>query len=108
MSIMDSATLAAIASPRRREIIRLVWQRELAAGDLAEAFDVSWPAVSQHLNVLKGTGLVSERRDGRHRYYSSGPEQVGALAVVLEQMWNADLDRLTELAEADHQPGAAT
>lgn len=105
---MDSATLAAIASPRRREIIRLVWQRELAAGDLAEAFDVSWPAVSQHLNVLKGTGLVSERRDGRHRYYSSGPEQVGALAVVLEQMWNADLDRLTELAETDHEPGAAT
>ena len=106
MSTMDSASIAAIASPRRREIIRLVWQRELAAGDVAEAFDVSWPAVSQHLNVLKGTGLVSERREGRHRYYSSGPEQVGALAVVLEQMWNSDLDRLTALAENEHRPGA--
>lgn len=103
---MDSATLDAIASPRRREIIRLIWKRELPAGELAQSFDVSWPAVSQHLNVLKRAGLVSERRDGRHRYYSSGPDQVGALTVVLEQMWNADLDRLATLAETEHQQGA--
>lgn len=105
MSTMDSLAISAIASPRRREILRLVWDRELPAGAIAEEFDISWPAISQHMGVLKEAGLVAERRDGRHRYYRADAETVGALAPVLKQMWNDDLDRLVGLAEAESPEG---
>lgn len=100
---MDTQTLKAVASERRRQILRLVWDRELAAGDLAQRFDVSWPAISQHLKVLKDAGLVTERRDGRRRLYSTDPSRLGPLAEMLEQMWRADLDRLAALAEAEER-----
>ena len=54
-------TLNAVASPRRRAILRLVWDRELAAGQIAAHFDISWPAISQNLNVLRDAGLVEEK-----------------------------------------------
>lgn len=100
---MDSQALTAIASDRRREIVRLLWQTERSAGDLAAQFDISWPAISQHLGVLKAAGLVRERRDGRHRLYSAGPDTVGPLEAVLTSMWEADLDRLTALAETEER-----
>src|SRR5439155_1525340 len=59
----------AIASPRRRQILRLVWDGERSAGEIAAASDVSWPAVSQNLGVLKRSGLVIERRAGTRRFY---------------------------------------
>lgn len=105
MSTMDSLAISAIASPRRREILRLVWDRELSAGAIAEEFDISWPAISQHMGVLKEAGLVAERRDGRRRYYRTDAETVGALAPVLKQMWNDDLDRLVGLAESASPEG---
>ena len=67
------ARLEAITSPRRREILRLVWDRELAAGEIAARFDVSWPAVSQNLSVLLRAGLVTERREANRRFYRADP-----------------------------------
>ena len=71
------AVLDAISSPRRREILRLVWEQELSAGDIASRFDISWPAVSQNLAVLRKAGLVTERQ-----------------LEVIQEMWTQDLSRL--------------
>ena len=93
--------MEAIASPRRRHILRLVWEGERSAGDIAAASDVSWPAVSQNLRVLKHSGLISERRVGTHRYYRADRRALGPLEAVLRQMWTADLGRLKSLAERE-------
>lgn len=98
---MNPETIAAIASDRRREILRLLWRTERSAGDLASRFDISWPAVSQHLGILKEVGLIRERRDGRQRLYSADPDTVGPLESVLTSMWESDLDRLAALAESE-------
>jgi DNA-binding transcriptional ArsR family regulator len=89
----------AIASPRRREILRLVWDRELTAGEIAARFDVSWPAVSQNLGILRRAGLVIERREGTRRFYRAQPRALGPLEAALRQMWEQDLDRLKEAVE---------
>lgn len=78
-----------------------MWKRELPAGVIADGFDISWPAISQHVAVLREAGLVQERREGRHRYYRADEQTVGALGPILQQMWNDDLDRLASLAESD-------
>ncbi len=88
------AVLDAISSPRRREILRLVWESELSAGDIASRFDVSWPAVSQNLAVLRKAGLVTERREANRRYYRADPAALGSLRSVLQEMWAQDLSRL--------------
>ena len=93
--------LQVVAEPRRREILRLVWKQELAAGDIAEHFDVSFPAVSQHLGVLRDAGFVSVRRDGRTRLYSADRKALGPLRPMLEKMWSEKLDRLVALIEED-------
>ncbi len=94
--------MEAIASPRRRQILRLVWGAERSAGEIASTVrDVSWPAVSQNLRVLKDSGLIMERRQGTHRYYKADRRALGPLEVVLRQMWTRDLDRLCELAEEE-------
>ena len=93
------AHLKAISNPRRREILRLVWDRELSAGQIAARFDVSWPAVSQNLNVLRRAGLLSERREGARRLYRTDREALGSLEVVLRDMWEQDLDRLKDVIE---------
>src|SRR5438128_10816374 len=97
----------AIASPRRRQILRLVWDAERSAGEIAAASDVSWPAVSQNLRVLKTSGLVLERRAGTHRYYRTDRKALGPLESVLRQMWTSDIDRLKQLAEAEARKGRA-
>jgi DNA-binding transcriptional ArsR family regulator len=88
------AVLDAISSPRRREILRLVWDEELSAGEIAGKFDVSWPAVSQNLKVLRTAGLVRERREGTKRFYRADREALGPVGDVLRQMWEQDLDAL--------------
>jgi DNA-binding transcriptional ArsR family regulator len=88
------AQLDAISNPRRREILRLVWDRELPAGDIAARFDVTWPAISQNLAVLRKAGLVVERRDANRRLYRADRAALGSLQGVLEEMWSQDLDRL--------------
>jgi DNA-binding transcriptional ArsR family regulator len=89
--------LQVVAEPRRRAILQLVWSEELAAGDIAAHFDVSFPAVSQHLGVLRDAGLVSMRREGRARLYRADPKALGPLRPMLEKMWNENLDRLVGL-----------
>ena len=95
------ATLDAVASPRRRAILRLVWDQELAAGQIAAHFDVSWPAISQNLNVLHDAGLVTRRHDGHYRRYQANHAALGPIEPFLRAMWAADLDQLRTLVEQD-------
>jgi DNA-binding transcriptional ArsR family regulator len=97
------AALKAIAAPRRRQILRLVRDGELSAGEIASHFDVSRPAVSQHLNVLKEAGLVSERRNGTRRLYRVRPEGLAELKDFLEEFWNVRLDTLKREAEKEER-----
>src|SRR5438309_3153155 len=93
------AMLKAIAAPRRRRILSLVRDGELSAGEIAAHFDVTRPAISQHLNVLKEAGLVSERRNGTRRLYQARPEGLGELKTFLEGFWDERLDALKREAE---------
>jgi DNA-binding transcriptional ArsR family regulator len=100
--VLDSAVLAALASPRRREILRLVWNREVAAGDIHAAMpDVSFGAVSLQLRALSEAGLVSVRREHRHRYYSARRAALGPVGAALEHMWDDALWRLKLRAELE-------
>lgn len=95
--------LLALSSPRRREILRLVWSEERAAGEIAKAFDVSWPAISQNLRVLKEAGLVKERRVGTSRLYRADRAALKPLESYLRGMWSRNVDRLRLLAEAEER-----
>ncbi len=97
------AVLEAISNPRRREILRLVWDQERSAGDIAARFDVSWPAVSQNLKVLRTAGLVTERREGTKRIYRAERSALGSLEVVLREMWERDLDALANAMERERR-----
>jgi len=99
------AAIRAIAEPRRREILRLVWTSELAAGEIARHFDVTRPAISQHLRVLKEAGLVTERRNGTRRLYRARPESIAQLRAYLESYWDENLRRLKQAAEQEEQRG---
>src|SRR5256885_1939798 len=95
------AVARALAEPHRREILRLVADREMPAGRIASHFDVSGPAVSQHLRVLREAGLVTERREGTRRLYRARPEGLVELREFLESFWD---DRLAVLKqEADNE-----
>jgi DNA-binding transcriptional ArsR family regulator len=99
---MDVA-LKAIAEPRRRRILTLVRDEELSAGDIAAHFDVTRPAVSQHLTVLKEAGLVSERRNGTRRLYRARPEGLTELRTFLEGFWDERLEALKREAEREER-----
>jgi DNA-binding transcriptional ArsR family regulator len=93
--------LRAIAEPRRRKILQLVAHDELAAGEIASAFDITRTAVSQHLTVLKNAGLLSERRDGTRRLYRARPQGLAGLREFLDDMWAGALEQGRRLAEQD-------
>jgi DNA-binding transcriptional ArsR family regulator len=96
--------IEAIAEPRRREILRLVRDDELPAGAIAAHFvDVSRPAISQHLRVLREADLLSERRDGTRRLYRARPEGLGDLRDFLEQFWDERLETLRREAEREER-----
>jgi DNA-binding transcriptional ArsR family regulator len=94
-------TLRALAEPRRRAILRLVAAEELAAGQIAEAFEVSRTAVSQHLTVLRAAGLLTERREGTRRLYRARPEGLAGLRDFLDELWGSSLDVGRRLVEAE-------
>jgi DNA-binding transcriptional ArsR family regulator len=97
-----AAVFDALAAPRRREILRLVWDRERSAGDIHRANpDVSFGAVSQHLRVLEAAGLVARREEGRFRYYAARRKELGFLGKWLESTWDDALTRLKTHAEAE-------
>ncbi len=91
--------LQLVAEPRRREILRLVWDGERAVGELAGELDLSYAGVSQHLALLRDAGFVTVRRDGKRRLYRADHEQLGPLKAFLESFWGGSLDRLARLAE---------
>lgn len=95
--------LRAITSPRRRAILRLVWDKEMTSRAIASHFDVTWPAISQNLRVLELAGLVRTRREGTTRLYRADRARLGPLRAVLTKMWETDLDRLADLAEAEER-----
>jgi DNA-binding transcriptional ArsR family regulator len=94
--------MRALVEPRRRAILRLVAHQELAAGEIAGAFDVNRTTVSQHLTVLKGAGLLSERREGTRRIYRARLEGLAGLRAYLDDIWSSSLDIARRIAEAEH------
>jgi DNA-binding transcriptional ArsR family regulator len=92
-----------IADPKRREILRLVWDAERPASEIAEHFDVTFGAVSQHLGVLRRAGLVVMRRDGTRRFYRADRVALRPYTSMLRKLWAEQLDRLAELAEAEER-----
>jgi DNA-binding transcriptional ArsR family regulator len=102
------ALLRAVGTPRRREILRLLWDRERTAGEVHRALgDVTFGAVSQHLRILERAGALRQRRDGRRRLYVARREGVGPLAAWLEALWDDALYLLklhAELEEARRGP----
>ena len=99
---META-LKAIAEPHRRAILRLVLDDELSAGEIASHFDVTRPAVSQHLTVLKEAGLVEERRNGTRRLYRARPEGLADLKAFLEEFWDDKLAALKREVEREEE-----
>jgi DNA-binding transcriptional ArsR family regulator len=95
---MDLA-LKALAEPRRRAILRLVRDGELSSGEIASQFDITGPAISQHLGVLKEAGLVNERRAGTRRLYRARPEGMAEVRRFVEDFWDGGLGRLQDAAE---------
>ena len=99
--------LKAIAEPRRQEILRLIWQRERAAGEVAAHFDISRPAISKHLRILKEAGLLEERRAGTQRLYRARPERLADARRFLESFWDEGLAAIKRSAEGDARGGRA-
>jgi DNA-binding transcriptional ArsR family regulator len=93
----------ALAEPRRRRILALVRKRELSAGEIAAGFEISRPAVSQHLGVLREAGLLSERRQGTSRLYRARPEAMAGLRDFMDEFWTDRLERLRLAAELEQQ-----
>ena len=95
--------LKAIAEPRRQEILRLVWEQERPAGDVAAQFNLSRPTISKHLRILREAGLVDVRRVGTQRLYRARPERVADARRFLESFWDDGLAAVKRSAEADAQ-----
>jgi DNA-binding transcriptional ArsR family regulator len=91
--------ITALGDPTRREIFERVAERPRAVGELARELPVSRPAVSQHLKVLKASGLVLDRPEGSRRIYQLDPDGVEAMRVYLDQFWNRALAAFKATAE---------
>jgi DNA-binding transcriptional ArsR family regulator len=97
-------SLAAIADPTRRRIVELLAVRERTAGELVDEFDLSAPAISQHLNVLREAGLVVTRAEGQSRIQTLDPAGLDELDAWLEKtrsVWSSRLDALERELRAE-------
>jgi DNA-binding transcriptional ArsR family regulator len=100
--LTEHSVLVAIASPRRREILRLIWTQELSAGDIYRSMpDVTFGAVSLQLRSLADAGLVAMRADRQNRFYQARREAFGHVGAMLEGMWDDSLWRLKLAAELE-------
>ena len=90
-----------ITEPRRSEILRIVWDEERSAGEIASQFGITFGAVSQHLGVLRSAGFVRVRKDGNRRLYRADRQRIGPLKAVLQAMWRSELDRLAQAVEGE-------
>jgi DNA-binding transcriptional ArsR family regulator len=102
-AVQTDAVARAIAEPRRRRILSLTRDAELSAGEIAAGFEISRPAVSQHIAVLRDAGLLAERREGTRRLYRARPEAMGGLRDFIEGFWADRLERLKLAAELEQQ-----
>jgi DNA-binding transcriptional ArsR family regulator len=93
------ATFAALAEPRRREMLLLVRDQPRSVTEIAGHFDITQQAVSQHLKVLKEAGLVAMRPDRQRRLYVVRPEGLEALQAFLAELWPQSLQRLKRAIE---------
>ena len=104
MRVPADAILHALGEPRRVAILRLVRDREYPSGEIAARFpDVTGPAISQHLRVLREAGLIHERRAGTRRLYRARPEGLAELRAWLRDFWDDGLAQLKQVAEAEQQ-----
>lgn len=92
-------TLQVIAEPNRRKILRLVWDKEHAATEIASHFDITFGAVSQHLAILRESGFVEVRPEGNKRFYLTDKNALGPLGSILEAMWSETLQNLAATIE---------
>ncbi|MEX0691114.1 MAG: metalloregulator ArsR/SmtB family transcription factor [Gemmatimonadales bacterium] len=98
----SEAVFQALADVTRRDILDLLKDRELAAGEVAGRFPVSRPAVSRHLRVLREAGLVTQRKDAQTRYYRLNPDALRTVDQWLAHyrvFWSARLTDLKRLVE---------
>lgn len=86
--------LRALADPRRRQMLELVWDRERSPSDLAVRCRLSRPAASQHLKVLREAGLVEVRLEGNHRFYRTRAARLAQLRAMLDEFWGSRLASL--------------
>ena len=99
---MNHSAINAVASPRRREILRLIWSQELKAGEIASAMpDVTFGAISLQLRVLKDAGFVDSRVEGQCRFYRARRRALGPFVKMLETMWDDALWKLKLEAELE-------
>lgn len=99
-------SLAAIADPTRRRIVELLAIRDRTAGELVDEFDMSAPAISQHLKVLREAGLVTVRAEGQSRIQTLNPSGLDELETWLEKtrsFWSHRLDALERELRADDE-----
>lgn len=94
----------ALADPRRREILRLVRDQPLSVNEIAEQFDITQQAISQHLKVLKDVGLVVDRREGTKRLYQVDPAGLGILRSYLDGFWERALTAFAQATEEHDDP----
>jgi DNA-binding transcriptional ArsR family regulator len=80
--------LAVLGDPTRREILEKLRAGALPVGEIAAGMPISRPAVSQHLKVLKDSGLVAETRQGTRHYFAIAPEGIGELRAYLDGLWS--------------------
>jgi len=95
------AAFNALAEPRRRAMLMLVRDEPRSVGEIAEHFDISQQAVSQHLRVLHDAGLVAVRPHGQRRLYMVRPEGLETIEAFLAELWPAGLQRLKDAVEDD-------
>lgn len=100
---MTDLVFQALAEPRRRQILRLIRDRELSSGEIAARFEVTRPAISQHLGMLERAGLVRVRRQGTRRLYRARPERLEEVRAFVDSFWASGLKRLKAAAEAEER-----
>ncbi|MEH7012167.1 metalloregulator ArsR/SmtB family transcription factor [Neobacillus niacini] len=100
---MIEKVIHAIAEPRRREILNLVRDKELTSSAIASHFEISAPAISQHLKVLEESGVVVVRRAGTKRYYSIRREGFSEIKQYIDRFWDDSLLLLKEAAEEEER-----
>ena len=102
--VSGAAILHALGEPRRVAILRLVRDQEYPSGEIAARFpDITGPAVSQHLRILREAGLIEERRSGTRRLYRARPEGLAELRALLRDFWDDSLSQLKDAAEDQHR-----